>query len=129
MSTYCTRSDIEDRFGVNNVADWADLDNDEDATKIANRITRSITWASAEIDDHAAVSNYTIPLADSGGSTPTTVEHLAAVLAGIWLYEARGDADRDGRHRFKYDKAWAYRTLREMRDGTRLLDAQPHVRS
>ena len=129
MSTYCTRSDIEDVFGVENTSQYADLDNDENATTITNRITRAIAWASAEIDDFARGAHYTIPLADSSGSTPTTIENLAAVLAGIWLYEARGSKDFSERtgepsHRMFYQKAWARQMLEEIKTGARKLDAE-----
>lgn len=128
MSTYCTRANVEDRYGVDNIAQWADLDNDEDATKITNRITRAIAVVSAEIDDVARISEYVIPLADSAGATPTTIEELAATMCGIWLYEARGTIDfhpQSGApyHRLAYKLSWVKQFFEELRKGERRLDA------
>ena len=44
---YCERTDIEDVFGIGNVASWADLDNDKSPVKIKARIERAIAKASA----------------------------------------------------------------------------------
>ena len=78
---YCQRSDVEDIFGVANVARWADLDNDQDATKIANRISRAIVWATAEMEDRLRNGPYQVPLT----GTSATVVDLCAKLAGVWL--------------------------------------------
>ena len=44
---YCTRDDIEDQFGAVNVAKWADMDNTQDADRIASRIAGAISQVSA----------------------------------------------------------------------------------
>lgn len=91
MSAYCTQSDIEDLFGAANVAKWSDLDNDSDsATANTTRITRAIALASATLEDRLRMV-YAVPL--SGGSAATTLKDWCAKLAGVWLYEARGQRD------------------------------------
>ncbi len=127
MSIYCTRSNIEAVFGVTNISNWADLDNDQDADNITARITRAIVVVGAEIDDIFRVTGYRIPIADSDGDTPTTIENLAATKAGLWLYEARGvnDMDNSGQpmHRLRYMQIWVRRVLEEYRNQKRELDA------
>ncbi len=113
-SAYCTKSNIEDVFGVENVKQWSDLDN----TGVADtdRITRSIDVASERIDDAARVTSYTIPLADEDATTSETITDLAATLAGIWLYDARGSQDfnpvtGDAVHRLEFKRQRAEQTL------------------
>lgn len=125
--SYCNKANVESVFGVTNIANWADLDNDQDGVKIEARIDRAIVVVSAEIDDIIRCVNYQTPLENDSGSTPTTIENLAATLAGLWLYEARGVDDMDQNnqpmHRLRYMQIWARRTLREIAGGTRKLDA------
>lgn len=90
---YCTRSDVESIFGTENVAQWADLDNDQDATNIATRIADAILDADAYIDDQMRMSQYAIPLANSSAQTPRSIKRLSAAKAGLLLYEARGSMD------------------------------------
>jgi len=128
MSTYCTRAGIEDVFGVENVKVWADLDCDADATKIANRITRAIAVASAQIDDSVRGTPHTLPLADASGTTPTTVADMAAQLAGVWLYESRGVHDFNPQtgqiaHRLAYQRSNVAKWLQAVRAGQVKLDA------
>ena len=128
MSTYCTRSDIEAKFGPNNVSEWGDLNNNDDAAEITARITAAIAAASADIDDYLRGCPYRLPLANDAGDTPTTITDLAANVAGLWLYENRGVEDvsmRDGRpyHKLSFVTVRVRRTMKEIKDGTRRLDA------
>ncbi len=94
-STYCTRAQIEDRFGVTNVSAWGDINNDEVAATITARIARAINVASDKIDDALRRSPYLIPLTTPAGATPTVIVDIAATLAGVWLRTARGVEDFD----------------------------------
>ena len=113
--SYCQRSDIEDIFGVTNVAQWADLDNDEKAAKITARIARAIAVADAEVDSRLRGSPLTVPVVDSAGDTPVLITDVAARLAGVWLYENRGvqDApeDSNGEHRLSGHRRRAEKQL------------------
>ncbi len=128
MSTYCERSDIEAIFGTKNVAKWADMDEDEGAGDITARITLAISVASEEIDDFARLYQYTVPLTTPAEATPVTIVNLAATLAGVWLYEARGCVDFDPKngapyHRLAFKRAEAQRFFDQLRTGERKIDA------
>lgn len=87
---YCERSDIETIFGIAEVKTWADLDNNQVAADIANRITAAIAYAQNQIDDRLRGGPHTIPFTEP---PPTTIIDVCAQLAGIRLYEARGVVD------------------------------------
>lgn len=85
---YCTQSDIEAVFGARNVARWSNLDNDDSAADTA-RINTAIAWASDYLDSRLR-RRFAVPL--SGGGAVLT--DWCAKLAGVWLYEARGQDTR-----------------------------------
>ena len=91
MSTYCTQSQVEDVFGIENVKLWSDLDNS--GSTDTDRITRAIAVVSERIDDVIRVTNYKVGLLNEDDAISVSVSDLAATLAGIWLYEARGSRD------------------------------------
>lgn len=126
--TYCTQADIELEYGATNLAQWADIDNDGDATKKANRIAHAIAVASEEIEEVLRKMHFRLPAVQGSGSgIPTTINRLAAVMAGLWLYECRGaqDFSRDGTplHGHWWRRQWADKYLEELRTGVRKLDA------
>jgi len=127
MAAYCLRSDVESVFGATNIASWAALDNDQAAAKITARIDRAIEIAGAEVEDLMRYMGYAVPVKDSAGLVPTTIENLVATMAGLWLYEARGvnDTDQQGNpmHRLRYMRMWARNMFKEIANGTRKLDA------
>ena len=88
---YCIQSDIENLFGVENVARWSNLDN-QGATADAGRVAAGIAYAAALIDDRFRNSRYSVPLVALSGEL-AAITDLAARLAGCWLYESRGMAD------------------------------------
>jgi len=128
MAYYAARSDIEDVFGVDNVAQWADLDNDQDPNKISARIDRALQWATGEIDSYLRRGPYDVPVVDSNNQTPQVIKSICADLAGVWLYESRGIDDfnpETGRvvHRLEWVRQRAYRALRELLSGVRRINA------
>lgn len=127
MSTYCDEANMQEIFGPENTERWADLDNDEDDTVIDARIARAIAVASAFIDDYMRGTPYVLPLATSAGVTPTSIEDLAAKLAGVWLYESRGveDFGKAGQplHKLTPVRMSVMRELKAIRAGVRKLDA------
>ncbi len=130
MSTYCTEAQIKNVFGTTNVDNWSDLDNDQGTSTMADRVTQAIAVASERIDDAARTMEYRIPLVQTadGTTTPITIVDLAATLAGIWLYEARGVMDFDQRsgapyHRLAFKRSEARRMIQELRTGLIQLDA------
>jgi len=125
MSTYCTKSQIEDIFGATSIADFADIDNDESAVTIAARIARAIAVASEQVDDAMRRSVYTLPLTSSADATPLVIVDIAAKLAGCWLYEARGIENFQGQpvNQLATVKETALKDLAEIAAGTRRIDA------
>jgi len=125
---YCTRDDIEDVFGVENVKQWADLDADADATKISNRIDRAREWATSEINDKLRGGRYTIPIQNTNAEIPVTITNICAQMAGVWLYESRGIADYNPEtggavHRLKWNKDQVLLVIAEIQASKRRLDA------
>lgn len=92
-SLYATRSDIEDIYGITNVAKWADINNDGVSTedRVTDRVNKALSRATAEINDRLRGSRYSIPFTE----VPNTVVYLCALYAGIWLYSSRGVTDYD----------------------------------
>jgi hypothetical protein len=127
-SIYCTKADIENQYGANNVSGtggWADIANDGVSATITARINWAIARAGDEIDSLISRQWPRVPVVDQDGDTPTFLRDIAAVLAGIYLYESRGaeDVDNEGRpaHRLMYQREWAYKTLEEIRRGDRII--------
>lgn len=122
---YCTRSDIEDVYGIENVKKWADLDSNGDSERIAARILRSISFADDRIDNSLRDGLYAVPFASP---VPTTIARLSAEIAGLWLYEARGAEDVDEvtgipRHRYRHRSQEISRELRKIQAGQIRLNA------
>lgn len=124
-STYCTTDDIANTFGTTNRDDWADLENTADAAVKTARINWAIGVAGDDIDSVAMTFYTRIPLVNESGTVPTFVRDLAAILAGVKLYESRGveDVDREGRpmHRLSAMRDWAYNALEQIRRGERKI--------
>lgn len=108
---YCTRADLETKFGKANVLKWADLDGNKDQTDISARITAAIAEADREIDMVLA-GRFDVPF----GTVPGQVLDLSVRLAAAALYDGRGvvDADSDGNpvNRLAPLKNWALNRLR-----------------
>lgn len=91
---YSTQTDIEDIFGVTNVAVWSQLN--ESTSRAATgvpaadtaRIARAITYADAIIDGRFRGWRYSLPFAP----VPTEVVNWSATISGVWLYRSRGMA-------------------------------------
>jgi len=136
---YYSRDNAEQVYGVTAIRDWANLERGDvtDESVLADitaRINTIGAWVDAEIDEHAIQANYQIPLVNSSGATPATIQHLAAVLLGVWLYEAMGNFDIDPNtkqvvHRFVFREQWARQVLEEIKSGDRKVDAAPYCRT
>ena len=90
---YISQSDVEDRFGEDNVAEWSNLN--PDATEAdTDRIENAIAHAEDHVDNRFRNSRYAVPLVAVSG-TLYQVHDWCAKLAGLWLYEHRGISDDD----------------------------------
>jgi len=119
--SWCTRSDVEDVFGVNNVAKWAKLEDTDTAAMVTARIARGIAVAT----DHAqnVLRNGPYLIADLTAAMPAILTDAVAKLTGVWLYENRGIEDFDpesGRavHKLVWHQRTASRVLRAIKFGT-----------
>ena len=83
-----TKNDIEDRFGIENVAKWSQMGNRQ-ATSNKKRIDTSILQGEAFVNDRFRDSKYAVPLLGPGG-TPQKVKDWISKAAGVWLWENRG---------------------------------------
>ena len=88
------RADIEALFGVDNVAQWSNLDND-DAQAKDSRITSAINYATAWVNDRFRDSRYAVPLSGNSATALDTIKNVASQLAGWWLYRTRGLRDAE----------------------------------
>ena len=86
---YCSLTDIQNVFGLSNVTLWSNLDNTSTTTD-TTRIAAALAYADDEIDNFFRGGPYAVPLILNSGCAPTT---WAAKLAGIWLYDSRGQLD------------------------------------
>lgn len=126
--SYCERTDIESIYGANNVADWADLDRDQDDDKIAASITGAIADATDYLDDRFRDSRYVVPIVATIGGTPRQVKRLCARLAGLYLYEARGAQDINPetnqlQHRYRGVQTMVDQQIDHYLSGKMVLDA------
>jgi len=89
---YATREDVESIFGARNVIKWADLDNENDAGDIDDRVTWALDLATEMLDNRLFEGPYVVPF----DTAPLEVVQSTARLAGVLLYEARGIPAVDG---------------------------------
>jgi hypothetical protein len=110
---YAAQSDIEDIFGITNVAVWSQLDPTQPpGTADTDRIQRALDYADARIIAFFRVhGNYATPLVPLN-SDADLVTRWDATLAGVWLYESRGLRD-DTKATNKY-AAMARQVIAEM---------------
>lgn len=94
MGTYIAQSDVESRWGTNNVLQWSNLDNSTTSAD-TTRIAAAITFAEAYVQDRLRGGPYTIPFSANSSGAMETLEHQMATLAGCWLYSSRGTNDTD----------------------------------
>lgn len=85
--TYIADADIENVFGVTNVARWSNLESgtSKNDTRMAAAITYAEAWVVARLR-----GRFSLPL--SGDGLPL-VKGWMARIAGVWLYESRGLRD------------------------------------
>jgi len=126
--SYCTQADIELEFGATNVGEWADIDNDANATTKSNRIAEAILVSDERVNEVLRMTSLRVAAIQADGAgTPKTINRLARVIAGLWLYEARGAVDytRDGtpQHGHYWRRAWAEEYLEKIRSGVIQIDA------
>ena len=88
MPTYSNQANMELVYGSSNICGWADLDNDQDMSKILLRITWSLETVYSLLNDRLREGPYTLPFIASP-SSPTVIEYLSSLWAGVLLYNSR----------------------------------------
>jgi hypothetical protein len=124
---YCSLTDIQNVFGISNITLWSNLDNTGNTTD-TTRVTAALAYADDEIDNFFRGGPYAVPLVLNSGSAPLT---WAAKLAGIWLYDSRGQLDTPldgggpgrGFNRYSGMKKSVYIEMGLYRIGYKQLDA------
>lgn len=91
-SRYAAQSDVENIFGPENVAVWSDMSNA--GTVNTARVQLGLDNADAEIDGFFRDGPFAVPLSLASESV-VMVRRWAAVFAGVWLYQNRGQWDED----------------------------------
>src|ERR1700679_4333089 len=94
---YAQQSDVENQFGINNVATWSQLNNSlniADPVRIQAGFNITDAYIISQFIDNG---NYATPLQPLG-SDVYLVTRWSAVLCGCWLYFSRGlrDVNADG---------------------------------
>jgi len=92
---YAERSDIELAFGKTNTEKWADVNNDANATEIADRICWALKSGHSYINDRLNGGPYVIPFVLP---YPVSIILCTSYYAGVLLYDSRGitDMQEDG---------------------------------
>jgi len=90
MPKYIAQSDLEDLFGINNIAVWSNLD-DTNTTADADRIARAIVFAENYVESRLRGTTVAVPL----DTVTPILTHTIATIAGYWLYSPRGMRDSD----------------------------------
>lgn len=80
---YCTRQDLEERLGVEQLRELTDLEGTGEVNEA--RLTRAIEDATAEVDAYASL-RYQVPFA----APPAIIRKIAVDLAVYALFKARG---------------------------------------
>lgn len=120
---YIVQADIESVFGVDNVAQWSNLENESTTTDTA-RVADSISYAEQEINDRFRDSEYVVPLTAAGSNGLRPVIQWAAALAGVWLFTSRSMRGSGGSEPqiVTFQRAFATEQIDVYRAGCRRLD-------
>lgn len=100
MGTYCSKSDVEAKFGVDNVAEWANLDNADPPVDADDRIDAAIAYAEAHFHLLMRRGPYTIPLSTTDTDDLEYIKDICVTFAGKWLYNVKGITTQDQDDRF-----------------------------
>ncbi len=122
---YCIRADVEKQYGVDNVAKWADLNNNDVAAEITAQIIAAIVEADNEIDSRLRLGPYVIPFV----IPPVGIVSLSAEYAGFWLYSQRGvsdfDAEGGAQDQLQHQRNHFEKTIRDILAGRYLPEDYP----
>lgn len=117
MGRYIARSDLEALYGASNIAEWADVGANGDATEIDTRVASAIESAESMVEDRLRGNQYRIPFVADDGGTLTTIREICATLAAFNLYKRKGLASADTTGKMSVDWRTAHETLNAIAGG------------
>ena len=83
---YSSRTDIDNLFGRENIARWADADNTRSEDIIAERVDWANRMAYAYVNGRLAEGRYAVPL---DTPFPDVIVYIAAAISGAILFDTR----------------------------------------
>jgi len=92
--TYCTRDDLELRFGRSNVEKWADHNNDGDLTEIDERVEWACEQAYSDINDELRGGPYDLPVSPLPSSLVDLSSRWAAALLNEWKMDESEESEK-----------------------------------
>lgn len=119
---WSSRTELDYLFGRKNIDQWADLDNEQDATHIAERVRWAVQAASE--DARLRLKNGPIDVEEMG-SACSPLRIATTRLAGVLLYESRGvvdTSDEKGSHRLQAHVKAADQFFRQVNAGVLTLE-------
>lgn len=122
---WTSRKEIERVYGVESVKQWADLDGDQDLTKIDRVIQDTIRDATDDARDRLLCAP-----CGTITSAPRVLRRNVSMLAGVMLYDARGTVDavdEEGRNRLSHNRKLVEKFFKQVLAGQRLLGSSGTV--
>jgi hypothetical protein len=92
-TVYTSEERLKTLFGTNNINQWADVDNDQDAETIAARLDWACSAATSLVNDTLRDGPYAVPFDLT--AVPTTIIDATTRIAAAFLYDSRGIQDSD----------------------------------
>lgn len=115
---WTSRKEMEYMFGIENLKQWADLENNQSAADISERIQWAVDEATAEARERLMDSPVNLA---SLTEVPRTLRVNTTRLAGVLLYESRGVKDtenEEGKHKLSYHQQRANKYFQQVIAGT-----------
>lgn len=128
MPYFSSTTELQNRYGIDNINLWSDMDGSGNSTNIANRIAIALGYADAWVwsqlfrTEYQSVLGpiYAPTIVDSSGAVPRLLTMCATMFAGYYLLSARGfrDFDKDGKplNRLAADLMLAQQTMKDIHE-------------
>lgn len=116
---YITETDLINKFGNTNIQEWSDMDNEDNATTIADRIDAAIEYAESYVEARLKGSRYAVPLTGSNAM----LNDIIAGMAGWWLYQSRGLRTLEENTKFDFMVRQNEKLLNSLAAGSRNIDS------
>jgi hypothetical protein len=94
MGFYVSQSDLEAVWGVDNIAEWSNLENADPPITATARIATAISWAEGYFNLRMRGGRYVVPVSSSDAGDSQVIKDIVARYAGRWLFQSRGITSR-----------------------------------